>query len=172
MPNSYDHCATLPQIAHEIAEGGRDGGEVVFSLVYDAQRSPYRARGLALYAVAVEFSWLAGAVGLIGIDGRPIVLTYANACQLLPAVLWASSPVQVSLVIEEAQHIPPPATPARRAALEARLDVVQTQITPAAAAAIRGEWESRSASARRAGYLAAAASMDAAILFDVERGAV
>ena len=70
MPNSYDHCATLPQIAHEIAQGGRDGGEVVFSLVYDAQRSPYRARGLALYAVAVEFSWLAGAVGLIGIDGH------------------------------------------------------------------------------------------------------
>lgn len=172
MPNSYDHCATLPQIAHEIAHGGRDGGEVVFSLAYDAQRSPYRARGLALYAVAVEFSWLAGAVGLIGIDGRPIVLTYANTCQLLPAVLWASSPVQVSLVIEEAQHIPPPATPARRAALEARLDVVQTQITPAAAAAIRGEWESRPASARRAGYLAAAAFMDAAILFDVERGAV
>ena len=87
-------------------------------------------------------------------------------------VPWASSPVQVSLVIEEAQHIPPPATPARRAALEARLDVVQTQITPAAAAAIRGEWESRPASARRAGYLAAAAFMDAAILFDVERGAV
>ena len=75
-------------------------------------------------------------------------------------------------MIEEAQHIPPPATPARRAALEARLDVVQTQITPAAAAAIRGEWEGRPASARRAGYLAAAAFMDAAILFDVERGAV
>lgn len=167
----HDFCATAAQIAHEIAHGGAAGGEVAFALSYNRDASPYRARGLPLYEVAVEFSWIGGTVALIGMDGKVPLYTYPDACTLVGGLLWGGAPVQASIVIAEAQHIPPHVTPARVAALEARLEAAQAQITHDAAQALREPWAGRPDSARRASYLARADAIDQAVMFDQIRGA-
>lgn len=168
---SENFVVTLVQVAHEIATGGAGGGRVAFSLAHDAVNSPYRARGVPLFLLSVELSWLdVGFMPVIDLSGRQISRVFADACVLAGSLLCSGAPVALSIIVPDAWHIPPPNT--RLLELGQKLAVALPSLTPASAAAIRAPWAGRADSARRRGHLARADAIEGASRFEVVRRVV
>lgn len=168
--HAMTHTATKAQIWHEMQRTReREGGHLMFWLKKDPAASPYRYRGVSVFAVSVTCSWMDTNTAIVDESGRPWLPTWGQFSAALPELAGARAGLAVSVVLDAdaVAWAPSASRDAKRVAL---MDAAKAA-WPSQIEAIRAEWLPRRKTARRAGYLAAADALQGALDFDQARGA-
>lgn len=152
--------ATTEQIWHEMRQRG--AGDVTFTLTKD-KSSPYRARGVPVFAVCVTMSWRGELLHLIDDRGNPWLPTFAQFSAALPEIASASASVMLKIVVQ-ADAVAWAQSDSRDVKRSAAL-LANVQAWPSDIDAIRSEWMRRNPTARRTRYLDAADALESALLF-------
>jgi hypothetical protein len=152
--------ATTEQIWHEMMRRG--AGDVTFTLTKD-KSSPYRARGVPVFAVCVTMSWRGELLHLIDDRGNPWLPTFAQFSAALPEIASASASIVLKIVVQ-ADAVAWAQSDSRDVKRSAAL-LANVQAWPSDIDAIRSEWMRRNPTARRTKYLDAADALESALSF-------
>lgn len=140
-------AATAAQLTAAMAKRGTDGGSAAFHFVFDAEKSPYRARGVPIFTLIARLSWLDADIALVDSSGRSVALDYAKACELCGSLMWGAAPMEMSIVVQEGQIVPPVPTALRLAKVAA---TAAADVAALASAVESGaEWEEKADGSRR-----------------------
>lgn len=156
-------AATAAQLTAAMAKRGTDGGSVAFQLVFDAEKSPYRARGVPVFRLIARLSWLDADIALVDGLGRSIALDYVKACEFCGNLMWGAAPMEISIVVQEGQIVPPVPTATRLAKVAA----TAAADTAALAAAVENgaAWEEKADGSRRRSKIEQARNAALALAF-------
>lgn len=156
-------AATAAQLTAAIAKRGTMGGSAAFHFVFDAEKSPYRARGMPVFTLIARLSWLDADITLVDGLGRSVALDYAKACEFCGSLMWGAAPMSLSVTVSDGQIVPPVPTAARFAKVAATAAADHAALAAAVAEGV--EWEEKADGSRRRSKIEQARNAALALAF-------